>query len=227
VRAPGWLFYSGLLLGLGASPVFGQNAPLGFEGLADSTNLTTQIPGASFTNAIVVSSGITLNEFESPPHSGSNTASDNTGPITVAFASPLSSFSGYFTYTTGLTMQALGASNNLLTTANSLYSNNEFLSGVSGSHSNELIQVKAAGIYKVVITGSPQGNSFDLDDATLITLCDVNQDGYTNVIDAQTIVNQALGIGSPANDVNADGKVNVVDIQIVIDAALGGACSAT
>jgi hypothetical protein len=226
VRAPKCLLLTGLLLGWGA-PIFGQNSPLGFEGLADNTVLTTQIPGATFTNAIVVSSGITLNEFESPPHSGSNTASDSGGPIAIAFTSPLSSFSAYFTYATGLTVQAFGATNNLLGTASSHYSDNEAMSGAPANHANELIQVQANGIYKVVITGSAQGASFDMDDATLITLCDVTKDGYTNVADTQAMINEALGGSQPNNDLNNDGVVDVVDIQIVINAAMGGACSAT
>jgi len=57
--------------------------------------------------------------------------------------------------------------------------------------------------------------------------CDINQQGTTNIADAQAIINQALGKAPPVNDLNADGVVNVVDVEILIDAALGLGCSAT
>jgi uncharacterized protein (TIGR03437 family) len=57
--------------------------------------------------------------------------------------------------------------------------------------------------------------------------CDINQDGKTNVLDAQRIINEALGDSPPANDLNADGVVNAVDIQIVLNAVLDLGCSAT
>jgi Dockerin type I domain len=62
--------------------------------------------------------------------------------------------------------------------------------------------------------------------ADLRSKCDVNQDGNTNVTDAQLIVDEGLGTMKPANDVSGDGSVNVVDVQIVINAALGLGCSA-
>jgi hypothetical protein len=201
-----------------AVPVFAQTSPLGFENLIDSTLLTNQYSGLIFTNTIVLSSGITLDEFEFPAHGGSNVASDNGGPITISFSSPLHSFTGYFTHSVPLTVQAMGSSNNLLASSTS-----EF----SGSQANELIQVSAAtGIFKIVITGSQQGTSFTLDDATLITPCDLNADGLTNAVDVQAAINEALGTAGPNNDLNADGVVNAVDVQLVLNAALAEGCMA-
>jgi uncharacterized protein (TIGR03437 family) len=57
--------------------------------------------------------------------------------------------------------------------------------------------------------------------------CDVNQDGQTNVLDAQDMINESLGIASPANDLNGDEVVNVVDLQIVVNAALNLGCAAS
>jgi hypothetical protein len=126
-----------------------------------------------------------------------------------------------------LTLQALDSSNHLLFSAASAFSNNEALSGVSGSHPNELLLVNSStGIYKIVIAGSSQGTSLTIDDVTVITECDLNQDGYTNVTDVQTIVNESLGVTAANNDLNGGGAVNVVDVQIVIDAALGLGCTA-
>jgi probable HAF family extracellular repeat protein len=55
--------------------------------------------------------------------------------------------------------------------------------------------------------------------------CDVNQDGYINVLDVQIMVNEALGTDSPLNDLDVDGVVNVVDVQIDINGALQLGCS--
>jgi len=56
--------------------------------------------------------------------------------------------------------------------------------------------------------------------------CDLNQDWSTDALDAQGMINEALGVASPGNDLNLDGAVNVVDVQIVIDAALNLGCAA-
>jgi hypothetical protein len=214
-----------LLAAASSSAAFAQNAPFTFEGYADSTVLTNQYTGAIFSNAIVLTAGVTLNEFEFPPHSPSNVASDNGGPISIVFSSGVNSFSGYFTYSVPLTVQAFDSSNHLLTSATSAFSNNEALSGVSRSP-NELLQVSSAtSIYKVVIAGSAQGVSFVMDDVTAITPCDVNQDGYTNVNDVQAIVNQSLGTATANAALNGSGVVNVVDVQIVINAVLGRGCT--
>jgi hypothetical protein len=215
-----------LLAAASVSTAFAQNAPFTFEGFADSTILTNQYAGAVFTNAIVLTAGITLNEFEFPPHGGTNVASDNGGPMSIVFSSGINSFSGYFTYGVALTVQAFDSSNHLLTSLASAFSNNEKLSGVSGSHPNELLQVNSAtSISKIVIAGSALGASFAMDDVTAITPCDVNQDGYTNVTDVQAVVNQSLGAKAATANLTGSAVVNVVDVQIVINAVLGSGCT--
>jgi hypothetical protein len=62
--------------------------------------------------------------------------------------------------------------------------------------------------------------------ADLPSKCDLNHDGNTNVLDAQAMIDEALGTTSPANDLNGDGAVNVEDVQIAINAARGLGCSA-
>lgn len=125
----------------------------------------------TFSNAIILTSGISLNEFEFPPHSGVNVVSDFGGPISTDFATPVSSFSGYFTYAETLTLDAYGTSNNLLASAVSAYTNNEALSGEPGSSPNELLEVSSlSGISEITITGDPAGGSFVLDDATYNTI---------------------------------------------------------
>jgi hypothetical protein len=84
VRARLWGGILPVLLAASLSTAFAQNAPLTFEGYADSTILTNQYTGAIFSNAIILTAGITLNELEFPPHSPSNVASDNGGPMSIA-----------------------------------------------------------------------------------------------------------------------------------------------
>ena len=60
-----------------------------FESLTDSESITGQFPGASFANAIVLRAGISLNEFEFPPASGQNVASDSGGAMSIVFTSPV------------------------------------------------------------------------------------------------------------------------------------------
>ena len=140
---------------------------LDFEGFTDSTILTTQYSGLVFTNTIILTAGISLNEFEFPPHSGENVASDNNGPITIDFASPITSFGAYFTYAEPLTLAGFDATDTEVASAASAYSSNDALFGDLGSSPNEFIQLSyASGILSVTITGDPAGGSFVMDDAT-------------------------------------------------------------
>jgi hypothetical protein len=149
---------------------------LDFEGSPDSTILTNQYPGVTFTNAIILTAGVSLNEFEFPPLSGVNVASDNGGPMSITFATPVMSFAGYFTYLEPLTMSAFDAADDQVASASSLFSDNLAClagppcSGDPGSSPNELIQVSfTGGVSSVTITGDPAGGSFTLDDATYTT----------------------------------------------------------
>lgn len=138
---------------------------LTFEDFPDSTILTNQYPGVTFANTVILTAGISLNEFEFPPRSGVNVASDKGGPITISFATAINNFSGYFTYAQPLTIDAFNSANKLLATKASLFSNNEALSGVAGSSPNEFDSLSSlSGISSITITGSPLGGSFALSD---------------------------------------------------------------
>ena len=51
---------------------------------------------------------------------------------------------------------------------------------------------------------------------------DVNNDGQTNAVDVQLVINDALGLPADADaDIDKDGKTNAVDVQLVINGALG------
>lgn len=139
-----------------------------FEGFADGTLLGTELANVSFSHAIVVSSGLSLNEFEFPPRSGSNVASDDGAPIEIAFGTPTPSFSAYFTYLDTVTVTAFDQHGAVAASATSLFSNNTLLSGVAGSSPNELIALaSASGIYRVVIEGMAEGSSFTMDDMSI------------------------------------------------------------
>jgi hypothetical protein len=148
---------------------------LTFEGFSDSTSLTSQYPGLTFQSATVITAGISLNEFEFPPHSGINVVFDDGGPISILFASPIIGFSGYFTYGLPLTLNAFDSGSNQVGQALSLFSSNLALSGDTGSSPNEFLSLSfAAGISSVTITGDPAGGSFVLDDATFTPVPEPN-----------------------------------------------------
>jgi len=131
----------------------------------DSTPLTDQFPGLAFSNATVISAGVTLNELEFPPHSGSNVVFDDGGPISILFSTPVVNVSAFFTYTEPLTLTAFDSNNNPLGAIKSMFSNNEALSGDAGSRPNEPLGLAfASGISTITIAGDPQGGSFVMDD---------------------------------------------------------------
>jgi hypothetical protein len=156
-------------------PSFGSAAVIDFESLSDEDAVTTQFPGVVFSNATVLTAGISLNEFEFPPYSGNNVVSDTVGPLSVSFSSLVQTFTAYFTYTTPITLRAYDTSNALLASVTSLFTHNEALSGVSGSTPNEPLRLDhSAGISMITITGSPSGASFVLDDVNISAVPEPN-----------------------------------------------------
>jgi hypothetical protein len=133
-----------------SSSVLAAPITIDFEGLADSTILSTQYAGLTFSNAIILTSGIGLNEFELPPFSGSNVASDNNGPISISFDDPVLSFGGYFTYYEPITLVAFDISNNQIKSATSQFNKNVACGdgppclGDPGSSPNEFLFVAFA-----------------------------------------------------------------------------------
>jgi len=211
----------------GLVPLSGSTITYNFDALFDGTLLTGQYSGATFTNAIILTTGITLDEFELPAHSGASVASDNGGPLAIVFATPLRAFSGYFTYAAPLTVQAFDGSNTAIGSAVSAYSNNQALSGASGSHPNEFLQItSAASIYKVVISGAAPGTSFAMDDVAAISRCDLDQNGMFDSSDVDALSANLLSAPTAADDMDRDGAANIVDLQVVVNAASGSGCKA-
>jgi hypothetical protein len=112
-----------------ASPVV-----LDFESLADGTAVGGSLPGLTFVNAVVLTAGISVNEFEFPPRSGQNLVFDASGPISIQFASPVGSFSGYFTYLATVTLTAFDAASATIGSVHSAFTTNLGLSGETGQH---------------------------------------------------------------------------------------------
>jgi hypothetical protein len=160
-----------VLMAAAAGNARAETVTLNFEGFPDSTIVTDQYPGLTFTNAIILTAGISLNEFEFPPRSGVNVVSDNNGPMTIDFSVPITSFSGYFSYLEPLTLDAFNASSAEVASASSAFSNNLAClagppcPGDPGSSPNEFIELgSAGGISSMTITGDPLGGSFTMDD---------------------------------------------------------------
>ena len=150
------------------SAVFATTLTIDFESLSDGDGVTNQFPGVTFSNARVLTAGSSLNEFEFPPHSGSNVVFDDGGPISIGFNSPILSIGGYFTYLTPLMLTAFDANHIVLGSIASAFSSN---SGDAGSSPNELLQFSSGlGISSVIFAGNPLGGSFTLDDVTLTSL---------------------------------------------------------
>jgi hypothetical protein len=133
---------------------------------------------ATFSNATVLMAGSTLNEFQFPPKSDFNVASDVSydpatdvftgAPMRIVFATPVLAFSGFFTYLAPLTIQAFDASNNPIAgaSATSQFDANDAL--FSGNPPNEFLEIASVlgNIRSIVITGDPAGGSFTVDDVT-------------------------------------------------------------
>lgn len=161
-----WIFV--VFLGAWGPQSAQAQSTIDFEGLPDSTTLATQIPGLTFSNAVVLTSGITLNEFETPPRSGSNVAGDDGAPMQIVFDSPVALASAFFTYSVPLTLTAFDGAGNVVATVQSLFSSNLALSGVAGSSPNERIDVGVAtGFSRLVIAGDAGGASFVFDDLSV------------------------------------------------------------
>jgi hypothetical protein len=144
-----------------------QATVIDFDSLADGDSVTNQFADVTFQNTLVLTAGVSLNEFDFPPKSGLNVVSDDGGLIIISFINPMASVSGFFTYTTGLSFLAFDSIGTQIAAASSAFSSNLLLSGDVGSTPNEFLQVtSSSGITSVSISGDPAGGSFTLDDLT-------------------------------------------------------------
>jgi hypothetical protein len=151
-----------------ASPASAVPITYDFEEFLDGDSVSTLLAplGATvtITNAAAITAGISLNDFDFPPVSGSNVIFDSGGAVSVAFSQAVSSFSGFFTYNAPVSVTAFlgGVQVGLLTSA---FTEN-YVS--SGNAANEFLELAGVGLFdSVVIAGDSGGGSFVLDDMTI------------------------------------------------------------
>ncbi|MEQ1758240.1 MAG: PEP-CTERM sorting domain-containing protein [Vicinamibacterales bacterium] len=156
---------------LGAVPQLALAGPItiDFDTLADGDLVISQFTGLTFSNATVLTAGISLNEFEFPPQSGNNVVFDDGGPMRVDFASPVVSVSGYFNYLAPVTLSAFDALDSPLGTVSSAFASNLALSGDLGSLPSEWLALSALDISYITLTADAFGGSFTLDNLTYDT----------------------------------------------------------
>jgi hypothetical protein len=155
----------GLTLGLFPPPA--NAVVIGFDSLSDLESVTTQFSGLTFANTTALTAGISLNELDFPPRSGTNVVFDDGGAITIAFSAAQTDVGGYFTYVAPLTLTAFDADGGLLGSVASAFASNFVSAGDPGSHPNELLSFASIlGIRSVRIEGAADGGSFTLDDLT-------------------------------------------------------------
>ena len=87
------------------APLRADSIALDFESLTDGEFVTTQFPGLTFSNAIVLTAGVSVNELEFPPQSGNHMISDIDGRLSISFGTLATSFGGFFTYRLPLTLE--------------------------------------------------------------------------------------------------------------------------
>lgn len=131
---------------------------LDFEDLPDLTlvNDFYASEGVHFTEAISLTAGFSLNEFDFPPSSGNVAIGDDLSAMEITFDQGAENIFGNFTYSVGLTLSAYDSSDSLLGTVSSSSSENY---GAS-----EFISLGLTGVFRLVIEGDQFGASFIMDD---------------------------------------------------------------
>ncbi len=139
----------------GISPV--QAVLLNFDDMQDLTSVgdfyTSQ--GVHFNNAISLTAGFSLNEYDYPPSSGLMAIGDDQGPIEITFDQAMQNIFANFTYGSQLTFSAYDASSNLL--------GSFVTSDFSNLGSSELVQIAFNGVQSLTIAGQVNG-AFIMDD---------------------------------------------------------------
>jgi hypothetical protein len=190
LRSAGILVFALFLL-VGAQVQAFQFHFLDFEGLADLASLTNQYAAqdVTFSHAKALMAGASLNELEFPPHSGQKVIFDDGGAMRIDFGLDTYDWSAYFTHTLPLTIRAWDASNNLLGTAVSSFSEN-YVS--SGNAPNEKLSFVAQGGFRSITIGAEEGytgGAFTMDDMSYTTA-----DAHGVVPEASTVILFATGL---------------------------------
>lgn len=138
-----------------------------FENFSDFDSLTTEIPGLIFNDATVLTAGISLNEFDFPPHSGNNVIASFSGVLTINFDTPINLVGGFVSYA-----DAAGVNLSLYDINNILLADAFFASPVGPLNivSNQFISLGVSNISSMVVSlNSPiPDNPFTIDDLTYV-----------------------------------------------------------
>jgi len=161
---------------------------LDFENIADLTVLGA-LGQASFSGAYIASAGLTLNEFEVPPHSGTNVALNEDASMIINFANGVQAISGFVTYSSPLIIKFYGGSGEL-GNYSSLFSSNLALSGDPQSSANEYFSFNSIEPITGLSIISQAENSFALDDLTFSVI----EEEPRNIPEPNTIALWLLGI---------------------------------
>lgn len=145
-----------------AYPGFSGATTIDFETLQDNASVSNQFAaqGVTFSNAISLTAGLSLNEIDFPPHSGVTAISEDFSPLNIQFSSDASNISAYFTYASQLTFSAYDLGGSLIGT---------FINaGLDNLGTSELINLSFTGVRSLTIQGALP-NSYTLDDLSFNT----------------------------------------------------------
>jgi len=134
-----------------------QAIMLDFEDLPDLTSVDDFYAslGIHFENAISLTAGFSLNEFDYPPSSGIVALGDDWAPILLTFDNPAENIFAHFTYASQLTFTAWNDAGDIIGTYINPNSDN--------LGSSELISLNFSGVSKLQIAGEWNG-SYIMDD---------------------------------------------------------------
>jgi hypothetical protein len=151
----GKIFAIALPLCLGLTTYGTLAMPIDFESFTDSSPLTNEVSGFTFSGGTVLTAGVSLNEFDYPPSSGENVLAAFLGSLTVSADTPFDQFSASFTFEEVLNFSGFDDLGNLLFSFDSPVASN------LGSHT--VIGHIASGITSLVVA-SQSGTPFTMDD---------------------------------------------------------------
>lgn len=138
---------------------------INFDTLTDLSSIFQQYQaqGVTFTNAIALEAGLSLNDLLFPPRSGNVAAAPTNTSITLTFNGTTNFVSGYFTYASAVALQAYDAANTLVGQTNTPGNCTDNTIGSACGSPNLLLSLNTATAFSRVVISSADG-MFALDD---------------------------------------------------------------
>lgn len=146
---------------------FGASANLiDFDNLEDFAVATSGISGVDIEGLVALSAGLSLNEFQFPPRSGSIAATNESSEVIFVFGPRIFSFSAYFSYVEPFQLFAYGVNGENLGIFPSA-KNSHFADGDSlVNFIHEEIKIFAEEPISKIIISSDSTYSYVVDDVT-------------------------------------------------------------